>query len=412
MEGESGDPTTLAEEEEEEIPVVAVRSSPARRTRIPYKPDIPLSLWSIMKTCIGKELTKIPMPVNFNEPLSTLQRLTEEYEYSALLDRAARCQDSCEQMALVAAFTVSAYATTSNRTGKPFNPLLGETYECDRTDDLGWKCISEQVSHHPPMLAQHCEGTGGWTVWQEFSMSSKFRGKRKPLHWRKVTTTVHNIIVGKLWVDHHGEMDIVNHTTGDRCHLRFEPYSYFSRDTPRKVKGVVTNAEGAAKWVLQGTWDSKLEVARVVGSPGSVKGKPLLETATPRVAWRRAMPPEEYERMYNFTVLACQLNEPEPGVAPTDSRLRPDQRLMEDGRWDEANATKQKLEEKQRATRHRREQEAEQAATEGRPYIGYEPTWFKKQNDPVTGNPIHVYNGQYWDSKQNQDWSRCPDIFL
>jgi len=26
--------------------------------------------------------------------------------------------------------------------------------------------------------------------------------------WRKVTTTVNNIIVGKLWVDQHGEMEI------------------------------------------------------------------------------------------------------------------------------------------------------------------------------------------------------------
>ena len=49
------------------------------------------------------------------------------------------------QMAYVAAFTVSAYSTTAIRTGKPFNPLLGETYECDRTDDMGWKCITEQV---------------------------------------------------------------------------------------------------------------------------------------------------------------------------------------------------------------------------------------------------------------------------
>lgn len=84
--------------------------------------------------------------VNFNEPLSTLQRLTEEYEYSDLLDKAAECSDSCEQMSYVAAYTVSAYATTSNRTGKPFNPLLGETYECDRTDDFGWRCLSEQVN--------------------------------------------------------------------------------------------------------------------------------------------------------------------------------------------------------------------------------------------------------------------------
>ena len=42
--------------------------------------------------------------------------------------------------------------------------------------------------------------------------------------------------------------------------------------------------------------------------------------------------------MYYFTELAVQLNEPEEGVAPTDSRRRPDQRLMEEGRWDEAPA--------------------------------------------------------------------------
>ncbi len=49
------------------------------------------------------------------------------------------------QLAYVAAFTVSSYANTDRRTGKPFNPLLGETYECDRTDDYGWKSVAEQV---------------------------------------------------------------------------------------------------------------------------------------------------------------------------------------------------------------------------------------------------------------------------
>lgn len=117
-----------------------------RRMRVPDKPNYPLNLWSIMKNCIGKELSKIPMPVNFNEPLSMLQRLTEDYEYSELLDSAAKCTDVCEQLAYVAAFTISSYSTTSNRTGKPFNPLLGETYECDRTDDFGWRVIAEQVT--------------------------------------------------------------------------------------------------------------------------------------------------------------------------------------------------------------------------------------------------------------------------
>lgn len=74
---------------------------------------------------------------------------------------------------------------------------------------------------------------------------------------------------------------------------------------------------------------------------------------------------DDSDRYYNFTELACQLNEPEDGVAPTDSRHRPDQRLMEYGRWDEANAEKVRLEEKQRMTRREREAAAEKAAAEG-----------------------------------------------
>lgn len=69
--------------------------------------------------------------------------------------------------------------------------------------------------------------------------------------------------------------------------------------------------------------------------------------------------------MYFFSKLALTLNEPEEGVAPTDSRLRPDQRLMENGKWDEANVEKQRLEEKQRAVRRQREVEAAEALAEG-----------------------------------------------
>lgn len=69
--------------------------------------------------------------------------------------------------------------------------------------------------------------------------------------------------------------------------------------------------------------------------------------------------------MYFFSALALTLNEQEDAVGVTDSRLRPDQRLMEDGRWDEANSEKQRLEEKQRAVRRRREADASDALDEG-----------------------------------------------
>ena len=53
--------------------VIPVRAPRSRRQRIPDKPNIPISLWSIVKNSIGKDLTKIPIPVNFSEPLSFLQ---------------------------------------------------------------------------------------------------------------------------------------------------------------------------------------------------------------------------------------------------------------------------------------------------------------------------------------------------
>lgn len=404
-----------------------VQPKKTRRIRVPDKPNYPLNLWSIMKNCIGKDLSKIPMPVNFSEPLSMMQRLTEDFEYTELLDKAAQCSDACEQMAYVAAFTVSSYATTSIRTGKPFNPLLGETFEMDRTDDKGWKMVSEQVSHHPPMVAQHCEGRG-WRCWQEFTMSSKFRGKYLqviPLGiahleftatgnhytWRKVTTTVHNIIVGKLWVDQSGEMDITNHLTGDKCHLKFIPYSYFSRETQRKVTGAVMNREGAVKWVVGGTWDDYIEASKVVNTLKTNKGTPVFETEPQMLLWKRILPPPESERYYNFTELACQLNEEEEGVAPSDSRKRPDQRLMENGFWDEANEEKLRLEEKQRTARKQRETETELAIQDGRPVLTYEPNWFVREKDPFTGSSVYVFSGEYWECKKKQEWARCPDIF-
>lgn len=45
----------------------------------------------------------------------------------------------------VAAFAVSGYASTEGRTCKPFNPLLGETYEAD-FPDKGLRFFSEKVS--------------------------------------------------------------------------------------------------------------------------------------------------------------------------------------------------------------------------------------------------------------------------
>lgn len=61
-----------------------------RRKKLPdpVEKEKGISLWSMIKDNIGKDLTKVCLPVYFNEPISSLQKCFEELEYSYLLDRA------------------------------------------------------------------------------------------------------------------------------------------------------------------------------------------------------------------------------------------------------------------------------------------------------------------------------------
>uniref|UniRef100_A0A480J2X4 Oxysterol-binding protein n=1 Tax=Sus scrofa TaxID=9823 RepID=A0A480J2X4_PIG len=149
-----------------------------RRTCLPAPcPDTSnINLWNILRNNIGKDLSKVSMPVELNEPLNTLQHLCEEIEYSELLDKASETDNPYERMVLIAAFAVSGYCSTYFRAGsKPFNPVLGETYECIR-EDKGFRFFSEQVSHHPPISACHCESKN-FVFWQDIRWKNKFWGK-------------------------------------------------------------------------------------------------------------------------------------------------------------------------------------------------------------------------------------------
>ncbi|XP_019854132.1 PREDICTED: oxysterol-binding protein 1-like [Amphimedon queenslandica] len=405
-----------------------------RRKTISPRPNAKINLWTIMKNCIGKELTKIPMPVHFGEPLSFLQRISEDITYYEILNNAAACSSTLEEAAFVAAFAASSYESTAIRVNKPFNPMLGETFECDRRAEYGWRVLFEQVSHHPPMLAMHAEHKE-WTLWQEYTLASKFRGKyiqcfpvggvhliihRSGSHytWNKVVTTIHNIIVGKLWVDNAGEMTVLNHTTKEKCEVKYHSYSYFTRERQRKITGHCFDKDGTPQYVVRGYWDEYLECAPIL----SYNGKNPV-TGPAREMWRVFPRPPGSEAMYHFSEFTCSLNEMEDGVAPTDSRHRPDQRIMEDGDFDEANRVKALLEEKQRARRRMREslqakaaEAAERGNTEEAAKLEkeatYSPAWFIKEYDPFTNSMMHVYKGGYWECKRKGDWpSDLPDIY-
>lgn len=122
---------------------------------------------------IGKDMTRMTLPVSFNEPTSLLQRVAEDMEYADLLNVAASRSESLERMIYVAGFAASEYASTIGRVAKPFNPLLGETFEYARPDK-GYRFFVEQVSHHPPIGAVYSE-SANWDYYVSLLAPKSYR---------------------------------------------------------------------------------------------------------------------------------------------------------------------------------------------------------------------------------------------
>ncbi|XP_074558409.1 oxysterol-binding protein-related protein 2A-like [Curcuma longa] len=383
---------------------------PERRKKLPepVEKEKSVGLWSLIKDNVGKDLTRVCLPVYFNEPLSSLQKCFEELEYSQLLDEAYEYGikgNSLMRILKVAAFAVSAYASSIGRICKPFNPLLGETYEAD-FPEKGIRFISEKVSHHPMLIACYCEGKG-WKFWGDSNLTSKFWGQSIQLdpvgiltlefddgeifQWSKVTTTIYNLIFGKLYCEHHGIMNI----KGNRmfsCQLRFKEKSLLDRN-PRQVVGFVEDTNKTKVASLMGKWDDSMYYYK----EDDVSNKAAMPTENACLLWKRSHPPTDPTR-YNLTSFAITLNELtselQEKLPPTDSRLRPDQRHLENGEYGKANEEKLRLEQRQRMARKIQEN-------------GWKPRWFERASEDGT----YRYIGGYWEAREQKKWDRCPNIF-
>lgn len=143
------------------------------------------SIWTVLKNAVGRDLNHITMPATINEPLSVLQKCAEDlqhrYErirkshifgitlsinivlqiwhllflngsfihsfiilcfYRELVEQAVQSCDTLERLLLVSAFACASYYGSIHREAKPFNPILGETYEYK--DNNSW-FLAEQA---------------------------------------------------------------------------------------------------------------------------------------------------------------------------------------------------------------------------------------------------------------------------
>ncbi|KAJ2335471.1 Oxysterol-binding protein 3 [Coemansia sp. RSA 2681] len=379
------------------------------RTTLPAETcEANVSLISILRKNVGKDLSSISMPLVMNEPINALQSLCEELMYSRLLQRADELDDSLDRLMYVAAFAISTLSSKKFRAErKPFNPLLGETYEM--VDPLGgYRFVSEKVSHHPPVMACYADSPF-YRFWQDSSGKSKFWGKSMEIiqtsnvniellkhgdhfTYGKPSALVRGLISGNRTVDFTGEMSIVNHATGDSCSVHFKEAGMFSSSNDMVECHLRRGSDAKVERVLRGSWSSHMRFEK--------------STTDSDVLWTAVALPPDANRYYCFSYFAMRLNELAPAsrqsLPSTDTRLRPDQRAYEEGRIDDAEQIKHRLEEAQRVRKRVRDESG----------VEWKAQWFEEREDArsPTGRSWQ-YRGGYWDAQAQNAFPSAVELW-
>lgn len=392
-----------------------IRALIKRRKTVPAPTTMPPSLIAIVRKYVGKDLSTISMHVSANEPTSLLQRLAENLEYADVLDAASQQTEPARRLLYMAAFAVSTFSNSRARTRairKPFNPMLGETFELVRgeADRPGnFRFIAEKVSHHPVILACQADAPT-WTFSHAPVPTQKFWGKSAEIitegrvrvvlrlkdggdecySWNVATVFLRNVVMGEKYVEPVGTMPVQNETTGAKATIEFKNKGMFGgRSEDVTVTSIDPNGKDTGL-SLTGHWTSSLRFVD--------HGKAGAEI------WKVGKLIDGHDQRYGFTEFAASLNEvteiEKDKMCITDSRLRRDQRALEEGDVDAAEEYKQVLENEQRSRR-------KELQAEGKEWT---PRWFVRGNEGEEVWRLKHGKDGYWDERAKGSWAGVEDV--
>ena len=360
------------------------------------------NVWEILKGSIGKDINRFTVPIFLNEPISMLQKLCENFQYASLLNKAAYEDNPYKRLAYSACFCIGGFSMNIYRAKKFFNPILYETFEYI-DNDLNYRYFSEQVSHHPAISALYGEGDG-WKTYTNNNAKVKFflNGSMQVeavgrsyinferyndnIVYTKPFVNVQNLIFGTMYLQINGKFKIIN-DEGDICEVNILPSKGIESG---KMRGSIKDINGNLKYNLEGDWLNKIKIINP-------------ETKNEEILWE--IIPWENQENYYYQPITFDLNnltdEMKIKLPHTDSRFRPDQRLMEFQKIDEAALEKERLENKQRKARK----------IDKKNGVINKPYFFDETYDDITGELIYIYKDNYFEKRKNMDFSDLPDLF-
>jgi len=199
--------------------------------------------------------------------------------------------------------------------------------------------------------------------------------------WGHLETCAHNVIVGWMWIDHFGTLEVANKATGEKASINFTRCGWLGAGR-YELSGDITDKDGVVRMRIKGKWNEFVFAIKVDENGNE---------SAPILLWKKAL--KNPDNKWGWTKFNDNLNYMSDAykavLPPTDSRLRTDRWYLEKDDLEKAGIEKHRLEEKQRAERKEREVKQEE----------WETKYFKKVDDPQLGHK-YVYVGQYWEERE------------
>ena len=379
-----------------------------KRTKYPKSIIYPQN---IIKEMITSMTQNKPAPVYFNEPLSMGQRQCEKFYYLNLLKKVSQeGKNKSLQLAYISAFIIGEIFLGLNRNLKPFNSIIGETYEYYDNEN-NFRYYSEQVSHHPQITAFIGE-TLDFALYGDTKNSTSFKilkgamelSFKNKVHLHIKSTNDHfiynrpNIMIKgflkpPLHNDYNGTVNIENELFPDnKCEIKFIEESW-TNSIVGLIEGKILSKDEVI-YLIKGNWNNNIYLIDKKDKDNKID----LLSIDPNQEYLKNSTEGNYELptfCYNLNYMDKNLEESLPG---NDSRFRKDMRLLEENSdTKEAQIYKEKYEQKQR----------KELNNENHKILFFEEKLDKE------GENYFIPNGKYWEMKKNGELKKnCNcDIF-
>jgi len=378
------------------------------RVKLPKNIKCPENIIKEMITIFTK---KLPSPVYFNEPITMGQKQCEKFFYLDMLTKASKqIKDKPLQMCYICAFIIGEIFLNIGRFLKPFNPILGETYEYYENYHK-FRYYAEQVKHKPqitafigetPEFAYYGDTLGDTSFKFLKGMELTFKNKiniflkNSGSHYvyNRPIVYVKGLMKPPMYNDYSGTTIIQDiNDKNVKCELNFIEQSWTS-NVLGNFEGKAYSEDNEVKYLIGGNWQEEIYITDPDGNNKQV----LLFLNKNSTYLKNSM------EKYTLPFYSCNLNymteELKNSLPKNDSRFREDLRHMEKGEKyiERAQLYKNAYEEKQR-----KEIKDE----------GHQILYFLEKKNEETEELYYVPNGEYWERKKDGQLcnNKYKDIF-